>query len=94
MVAALGGPAIDGRALGEAVVHLGGGRLVQTDRIDPSVGLSQSRALGDALEQGDALALVHAADDSAAEAAVQAVLAAYVLGERATLPDLIRKTVP
>ncbi|MEO1788689.1 MAG: thymidine phosphorylase [Pseudomonadota bacterium] len=86
--------AIDGRALGEAVVHLGGGRLVQTDRIDPSVGLSQTRALGDTLEQGDALAVVHAADDSAAEAAAQAVLAAYVLGDRANVPDLIRKLVP
>jgi phosphopentomutase len=33
--------AIDGRALGMAVVRLGGGRRVETDRIDPAVGLDR-----------------------------------------------------
>jgi thymidine phosphorylase len=32
--------AIDGEALGLAVVHLGGGRLREGDRVNPSVGLS------------------------------------------------------
>lgn len=85
--------AINGRALGEAVVHLGGGRLVQTDPIDPAVGLTATCALGDRVTAGDPLAIVHAADDAAAEAATQAVLAAYELGDSAGAPDLIRKKV-
>ena len=85
--------AIDGRALGEVVVHLGGGRLVQADRIDPSVGLSATLALGADVAAGDPLAQVHAASDSDAAAAVQAVAAAYTVGEAAPVPDLIRGTV-
>ncbi|MEL6644378.1 MAG: thymidine phosphorylase [Pseudomonadota bacterium] len=84
---------IDGRALGEAVVHLGGGRLVQSDKIDPSVGLTEARGLGDTVEQGDALAVVHAATSDAAQAAERAVRAAYRLGASADVPDLIRKRV-
>ena len=38
--------AIDGAALGMAVVNLGGGRVVEADQIDPAVGLSQVARLG------------------------------------------------
>ncbi len=37
--------AIDGEALGHAVVHLGGGRLREGDRVNPSVGLSDLAGL-------------------------------------------------
>jgi thymidine phosphorylase len=38
--------AIDTRALGEAVVQLGGGRLKQDDRLDLAVGLSDIARIG------------------------------------------------
>ena len=78
--------AVDTRALGLAVVELGGGRRRGGDGIDPRVGLAQCRALGSAVHSGDALAIVHAADDAAAHAAVAAVLAAYHVSIKAVEP--------
>jgi thymidine phosphorylase len=69
--------AIDGRVLGHAVVHLGGGRLREGDKVNPSVGLSDLAGIGDDVGQGVPLALVHAATEDAAEAAIRAVQSAY-----------------
>jgi thymidine phosphorylase len=73
--------AIDGEALGRAVVALGGGRAVESDRIDPSVGLDRVAPLGTRVEPGDPLALVHAADAAGADRAATAVAAAIRLSE-------------
>ena len=85
--------AIDGEALGLAVVALGGGRQVESDRIDPAVGLSEVVALGQKVERGQPLAVVHAATEEAAEAAAQAVVAAVTLGDAPELPPLIHERV-
>jgi len=71
---------IDGEALGHAVVHLGGGRLRQDDRINPSVGLSDLIGLGEEIGAGVPLCMVHAATEDAADAAVKAVQTAYRVG--------------
>ncbi|MCU0900525.1 MAG: thymidine phosphorylase [Cypionkella sp.] len=71
---------IDGEALGHAVVHLGGGRLREGDRIHPAVGLSDLIGLGDEIGAGVPLGMVHAASEDAAEVAIRAVQAAYVVG--------------
>ncbi len=73
--------AIDGQALGHAVVHLGGGRLREGDRINPSVGLSDLAGLGEEIPSGLPLAMVHAATMEQAEAAIRAVQMAYHLGD-------------
>lgn len=78
--------AMDGEALGMAVVALGGGRRVAGDRIDPSVGLSDVAMPGDAVAKGESLAIVHAATDEQAQAAVAACAAAFRIA--ATPPDL------
>ena len=65
--------AIDGEALGLAVVALGGGRRVESDAIDPAVGLARVARLGDAVRKGQPLAVVHAARPDAADQAVKAV---------------------
>lgn len=72
---------IDTFMLGEAVVHLGGGRLQAQDRINPGVGLSEMAELAGLVDRGQPLARVHAASDAAADAAVARVLAAYEVGE-------------
>ncbi|SOC01824.1 thymidine phosphorylase [Rhodobacter maris] len=72
---------VDARALGEAVVRLGGGRLVATDRINPSVGLSGLAAIGEEVDPGEVLCLVHAPDAARAERAAAMVQAAYVISE-------------
>ncbi len=84
---------IDGFALGEAVVHLGGGRLRDGDRVNPAVGLSDLAGLGQVMQTGAPLAQVHAASEAEADRAVMAVQAAYRLAEGADVPDLIRTRV-
>jgi thymidine phosphorylase len=69
--------ACDVRALGLAVVALGGGRQRPGEAIDPRVGLSQLLPLGTRVHAGDALGRVHAADEAAAALAVAAVQAAF-----------------
>jgi thymidine phosphorylase len=75
--------AIDVRALGMAVVALGGGRARPGQAVDPRVGLADVRAPGEAVAAGEPLAVVHAAEDAAAEAAVAAVRAAMPMVDAA-----------
>lgn len=77
--------AINAEGLGRAVVRLGGGRLRDGDRINPSVGLSDLAGIGEELEPGEPLAIIHAATEAAAEAVMVSIRAAYVLGDSA--PD-------
>ena len=74
------------RALGLAVVGLGGGRTRPTDNIDFAVGLSDLVRIGERIERGQPLALVHARDDGAAQRAVQEVQAAFEISDLAP-PD-------
>jgi thymidine phosphorylase len=63
--------AIDARALGLAVVGLGGGRTRVTDPIDPRVGLADVRRVGEEVGPDAPFAIVHAATDSTALAAAE-----------------------
>jgi thymidine phosphorylase len=78
--------AIDARALGEAVVDLGGGRAAPDAAIDVRVGLDRVRALGDTVRVGEPLARVHAADGDAGARAVAAVRAAFGIAATAPAP--------
>ncbi|AOK31318.1 MULTISPECIES: thymidine phosphorylase [Burkholderia] len=71
---------IDVRALGLAVVELGGGRAKIGDALDYSVGLSALAALGERIDAQQPLALVHARDAAAAQRAADSVRRAYRLG--------------
>jgi thymidine phosphorylase len=77
---------VDVRALGWAVVALGGGRARPGDAVDPRVGLSAVAGRGASLHAGEPLAWVHAADEAAAEAAVAEVQRAMVLADVAPAP--------
>jgi thymidine phosphorylase len=86
--------AIDGEALGHAVVHLGGGRLREGDKVNLSVGLSDLAGIGEETGAGVPIAMVHATTEAAAEAAVRAVQAAYVIGpELPEEPALVQKRI-
>jgi thymidine phosphorylase len=63
--------AIDARALGLAVVGLGGGRRRATDAIDPRVGLADVRRIGEEVGPDAPFAIVHAATDGDAAAAAE-----------------------
>ena len=76
--------AVDVRAVGLAVVGLGGGRTRETDPVDHSVGLTHVAAPGEEVAPGGRpLAMVHAADQVAAARAKQALRAAYALNDEA-----------
>ena len=72
---------IDGEALGQAVVHLGGGRMKEGDRINPSVGFSDLAGIGEEVSRNLPLAMVHAATEADADRAIRAVQAAYVFSD-------------
>ncbi|MFT4793704.1 MAG: thymidine phosphorylase [Paracoccaceae bacterium] len=74
---------VNGRAVGNAVVELGGGRRKPEDVLDMSVGLTDLAAIGAALDKGAPLARIHAADDASWNRAAARVLDAYVIGEGA-----------
>ncbi|TFW11439.1 thymidine phosphorylase [Massilia arenosa] len=85
---------VDTRGLGLSVVSLGGGRRRPTDTIDFAVGLTGLVELGDRIEAGQPLAMVHARTQQAAEQAVREVQAAYALGESKPAPNpIIYKTI-
>ena len=74
--------ALDVRAIGIAIVDLGGGRARETDVVNHSVGLTEIAALGEQVGPGlRPLALVHARDEQSAERAARAIRSAYVLGD-------------
>jgi thymidine phosphorylase len=83
---------IDTRAVGLAVVALGGGRKRPHDGIDHSVGFTEFAALGDVVGRERPLAIVHASSEEAAEAAAAALRAAYGIGDGADpLPAVLHK---
>jgi thymidine phosphorylase len=83
--------AIDARALGLAVVGLGGGRRRVTDTIDPSVGLAEVRGLGEEVGPDAPVAIVHAASDGDAAAAAELLRNAVAVAP--SRPDSVRPTI-
>ncbi|NIA70716.1 thymidine phosphorylase [Pelagibius litoralis] len=77
--------ACDTRAVGLAVIGLGGGRRRVEDSIDHTVGFSGLLPLGTALQAGDPLAIVHARTEEAAADAIAGLQEAFTIGQ--TEPD-------
>ena len=73
----------DGQSLGNIVVKLGGGRLVETDQVDHAVGFSEIASIGTKLSKGSPNLKIHAARIDHAEEAKRQVLAAFKLSDSA-----------
>ena len=71
---------IDTRAIGIAVVALGGGRRRASDAIDPSVGFTALAGLATPVRRGEPLGMVHARSIAEAEAAAASLRLACVIG--------------
>lgn len=75
---------VDSRAVGIAVIELGGGRARPQDPIDHSVGFSRLAAVGATVGGEDApLGVVHGRTEADADRAAAALRAAYRIGEDA-----------
>jgi pyrimidine-nucleoside phosphorylase len=72
--------------IGIASLELGGGRRTKDDAIDHSVGVVCSAKRGQTVAAGQVLADVHARDEESAARAVDAVAAAYEIGDEAPPP--------
>lgn len=84
---------MDTRALGMAVVAMGGGRQRASDAIDYSVGLSDMITLGERVDASRPLAVIHASSEAHWQQAAAAVKAAIILGDSApaTTPVVYRR---
>ncbi len=67
---------VDGRAIGNAIIELGGGRRNFDDRLDLSVGFGEAAPVGDRVGPSAPLAFVHAASREAASRAGERLRAA------------------
>jgi thymidine phosphorylase len=88
--------AIDARALGLAVVGLGGGRTRVTDTIDPRVGLAAVRGVGEPVGPDAPFAIVHAATEGAAAAAAELLRNAVQVCESPVVapPAIVERLAP
>jgi thymidine phosphorylase len=78
------------RDLGVACIVLGGGRRKSEDAIDPRVGFTHVASVGDRVQRGSVLAVVHAAQEADADTAARAVTAAFTIADSAPqLPPLL-----
>jgi thymidine phosphorylase len=78
---------VDTRAVGNAIIELGGGRKKVGEALDLSVGFSDIARTGTELDADTPLAVVHAATEADAEAAERNLLAAVTLADSAP-PEL------
>ena len=79
--------------MGLASKALGAGRDRKEEAIDYSVGIVLQKKVGDAVEPGEPLAVVHAPDAAKADAAVRSVESAFTLGHRASPRPLLLRRV-
>ena len=77
----------NGQTLGEVVVNLGGGRRVETDKVDPSVGIDQILRSGTFVTRGEPLARVNAARIDDAQSAMAKIQEAVVIFDDPVLGD-------
>lgn len=75
------------RQLGLAVIELGGGRTAPEQTIDHAVGLADVRGLGERVEAGEPLALVHGRRADEARHIATRLTAAFTIAEAPTQPS-------
>ncbi|HCM1394482.1 TPA: thymidine phosphorylase [Vibrio parahaemolyticus] len=84
--------AMDTRAIGMAVVSMGGGRRVATDEIDYAVGFDNFIRLGEVADSDKPLAVIHARSEGQWEEAAKALRSAIkVGGEYTPTPEVYRQ---
>ncbi|QIE45138.1 thymidine phosphorylase [Pseudohalocynthiibacter aestuariivivens] len=86
--------AMDGTSLGMIVVDLGGGRQVESDPVDPSVGLSDVLPLGTRVVAGQAVCRIHAARVANADRAESALRQTIAISAApAPVPELVQARI-
>ncbi len=73
--------AVDARAVGNAVINLGGGRRRVEDKLDLSVGFTEIAAIGERVGPDHPLAIIHAASQNDLERATQDLKTACTISD-------------
>jgi thymidine phosphorylase len=82
---------MDARAIGMALVVLGGARTRSQDEIDHATGLTDIAPIGTHLSAGDPLAMIHARDEVSADEALRRLTDAVIIGDKASQPHALIK---
>lgn len=85
--------AMDTRGLGMAIIEIGGGRRVASDKIDYAVGLNEMIRLGQNVDEQTPLAMLHAQTEEQWQQAANAVRTAVKVADEApnSTPDVYRR---
>jgi len=87
--------ALDAQEVGMAAMRLGAGRAKKGEPIDHGVGIVLHRKIGDHVEKGEKILIVHARSEAAAQEAESHLLGAYVWSEEPVEPPpLIHRLIP
>ncbi|MCL5103303.1 MAG: thymidine phosphorylase [Armatimonadetes bacterium] len=79
--------------IGAAASMLGAGRERKEDTIDPAVGIVVNKRLGESVEEGEALAVIHANDAEKIPAAESMIVSAFHIGDAAAVPPLVHEVI-
>jgi len=74
---------VNARAVGNAIIELGGGRRMVGEKLDLAVGFSSIAPIGASVDSECPLAVIHAASEADADRATENILSAYKLGDSA-----------
>lgn len=68
--------------VGLVSMHLGGGRVTKESKIDLSVGVVLNKKVGDHIEEGECLGVIHAADEKSGMEAAALLKECFTIGEK------------
>lgn len=70
---------LNAEEIGKLSVFLGAGRIKKEDKIEPEVGITLIKKVGDKVERGDTVAYIHANNEEKAREAVEKLKKIYIL---------------
>ena len=79
--------AMDTDQLGYCAQRMGAGRVRKEDNIDPSVGFVLQKRIGDKVERGEPLAILHARDEDSTKVAEEALGRHILVGDGPVKPE-------
>lgn len=84
---------IEADEVGLAAMHLGGGRVTKDSVIDLSVGIILSKKVGEQVQAGETLAIIHAADEAASKTAAGELLSCYEFSAEPVKANVLIKEI-
>ncbi|MFP3470966.1 thymidine phosphorylase, partial [Micrococcus sp. SIMBA_144] len=83
----------DAESVGVAAMYLGAGRATKDDQINHGVGITLKKKVGDKVEKGEALVVLHS-DEEDVQNSINKINEAYTVSKQATeKPQLIYKVI-